>query len=139
MLVFLVVLTSGLHYLVQRLNYKKDLARIERFVSDARSAAWGPKMIPVEGRRKVKVSLGGQARYDEDGNPINGRSIDMVVEGSGDVFIVRTIPLSVWESVLKFRFVGRVVGRPDAARRVRGQRARDRQHVVHCARQLSGP
>ena len=99
MLVFLVVLTSGLHYLVQRLNYQKDLARVERFVRDARSAAWGPKMIPVEGRRKVEVSLGGQARYDEDGNPVNGRSIDMVVEGSGDVYIVRTMLLSVQDVV----------------------------------------
>lgn len=86
---FLVLLTSGLHYLVQRIQYKSDLARVERFVRDARAAAWGPKLVPLEGRRKVRVALGGAARYDEDGNPVNVRTVDMVVDGSGDVFIVR--------------------------------------------------
>ncbi|KAG6857094.1 hypothetical protein H0H87_009655 [Tephrocybe sp. NHM501043] len=74
-LVFLVVLTSGLQLLVQRLNYKKDLERIERFVQQAKAAAWGPKAIPLEGQRKVKVNLGG----GEDG--ASSRWIDMVVEG----------------------------------------------------------
>lgn len=35
----------------------------------------------------MKVNLGGTARYDEDGNMIPGRMVDMVVDGS-DVFIV---------------------------------------------------
>ncbi|TDL29572.1 DnaJ-domain-containing protein [Rickenella mellea] len=84
---FLIILSSGLQYVVQRLNYKNDLARIERFVGEARLAAWGPKMLPLEGRRKVKVNLGGRGYMDEDGNWITGKLIDMVVDG-GDVFIL---------------------------------------------------
>lgn len=52
--VFLTIFTSGLQYLIQRINYKRDLERIERFVGEARAAAWGPKMIPIEGKRKVQ-------------------------------------------------------------------------------------
>ena len=37
--------------------------------------------------RQVKVPLGGSVRYDEDGNLIPGRMVDMVVDGN-DVFIV---------------------------------------------------
>ncbi|KAH7921821.1 DnaJ-domain-containing protein [Leucogyrophana mollusca] len=80
-LVFLTILTSSLQYLVQRLNYTRDLARIEQTIRDARLAAWGQKMEPLQGRRKVKVNLGGGPRVDEDGNYVNGRTIDMVVEG----------------------------------------------------------
>ncbi|KAI0268247.1 DnaJ-domain-containing protein [Gloeopeniophorella convolvens] len=87
-LVFLTILTSGLHYVVQRMNYKRDLARIEHILEQARSTAWGPKMIPLGNRRKVKVNLGGSPRLDEDGNVVNGRSIDMVVESDGEVFMV---------------------------------------------------
>ena len=52
--VFLIILTSGLQYLVQRINYKRDLQRIERIVGKAKAAAWGPKMIPINGKRKVR-------------------------------------------------------------------------------------
>lgn len=52
--VFLIILTSGLQYLVQRINYRRDLKRIERIVGKAKAAAWGPKMIPVNGKRKVR-------------------------------------------------------------------------------------
>lgn len=52
--VFLIILTSGLQFLVQRINYKRDLERIERIVGKAKAAAWGPKMIPVNGKRKVR-------------------------------------------------------------------------------------
>ncbi|KIY74026.1 DnaJ-domain-containing protein [Cylindrobasidium torrendii FP15055 ss-10] len=87
--VFLVLLTSGLQYIVQSMNYKRDLARIERISQDARLAAWGPKLIPIDGQRKVKVNLGGNASRDEDGNVINrGRLIDMVVDQDGTVFFV---------------------------------------------------
>lgn len=79
-LVFLTVLTSSLQYIIQKMNYRKDLERIERIRQDARLAAWGPKMIPVEGQRKVKVNLSG-------GTPGDARSIDMVVEGI-NVFIL---------------------------------------------------
>jgi DnaJ family protein C protein 1 len=87
-LAFLVVLTSGLHYLVMRLNYARDVRRVAQLVDAARLAAWGPKLVPVDGRRKVKVPLSGAARADENGNVFSGRTIDVVVESSGDVFLV---------------------------------------------------
>ncbi|KAH8113263.1 DnaJ-domain-containing protein [Phellopilus nigrolimitatus] len=86
-LVFLVVLTSGVQYVVQGMNYKRDLARIDRFVTEARLAAWGAKMVPLEGKRKVRVNLGGRAYVDGDGNVVPGKQIDMVVENN-DVFIL---------------------------------------------------
>ena len=52
-LVFLVLITSGLQYLVQKMNYNRDLKRIEWIVGQARSAAWGTKLTPVDGQRKV--------------------------------------------------------------------------------------
>ncbi|KAG2116108.1 DnaJ-domain-containing protein [Suillus discolor] len=86
-LVFLTILTSGLQYLVQTLNYKRDLMRIELAIRDARLAAWGPKMEPLQGKRKVKVNLGGGPRQDGDGNIIPGKMLDMVVE-QDNVFIL---------------------------------------------------
>lgn len=53
MLVFLTVLSTGLQYVIRHMNYKRDLARIEHIISQARVAAWGPKMLPAGGRRKV--------------------------------------------------------------------------------------
>ncbi|KAJ4478200.1 DnaJ-domain-containing protein [Lentinula aciculospora] len=79
--IFLIVISSGMQYLIQRSNYQRDLKRVEDVVREARLAAWGPKMVPVEGQRKVKVNLGGRQRYDEDGNLIGGKTIDMVVSG----------------------------------------------------------
>ncbi|KAG2348988.1 DnaJ-domain-containing protein [Suillus weaverae] len=86
-LVFLTVLTSGLQYLVQILNYKRDLRRVELAIQDAKLAAWGPKMEPLQGKRKVKVNLGGGPRQDEDGNVTAGKMLDMVVE-QDNVFIL---------------------------------------------------
>ncbi|KAJ7129576.1 DnaJ domain-containing protein [Mycena epipterygia] len=80
-LVFLVLVTSGFHYIVQHINYRNDLQRIERFVKDAQLAAWGPKLVPIEGQRKVKVNLAGSQRTNE------GRWIDMVVD-SKNVYIL---------------------------------------------------
>ncbi|KAI9448023.1 DnaJ-domain-containing protein [Lactarius indigo] len=88
--IFLTTLTTGLHYIVQHLNFKRDLARIEHIVGQAKLVAWGPKMIPSSSRRKVKVNLGGPPRLDEDGNVILGRSIDVVVESNGDVFMLES-------------------------------------------------
>ncbi|KAH8105868.1 DnaJ-domain-containing protein [Cristinia sonorae] len=85
--VFLVILTSSLQYLVQKLNYRRDLARIDWIIQQARSAAWGAKLIPTDGQRKVKVNLGGPSRLDEDGNTLAGRTVDLVVEGNA-VFMV---------------------------------------------------
>lgn len=52
-LVFLVILTSGLQFLVQKVNYRRDLEKVRQTMRDARLAAWGPKMVPLEGKRKV--------------------------------------------------------------------------------------
>ena len=85
---FLTLLTSGVQYLVQTLNYKKDLERIETFVRQARLAAWGPKMLPLEGARKVRVSR--NAAEAESGGDGGGgaRSLEMLVEGDA-VYLVR--------------------------------------------------
>ncbi|KAF6762257.1 DnaJ domain-containing protein [Ephemerocybe angulata] len=82
---FLIIVTSGLQYMVQGFNYKKDLARIEQITGKAKAAAWGPKMVPIAGKRKVRVNLG-EAR-DEDGNVLDNRWIDMVVNGEDVYFL----------------------------------------------------
>jgi DnaJ family protein C protein 1 len=92
-LIFLVMLTSGLHYMVQKLNYNRDTGRVRELQSAARQAAWGPKLVPMEGRRKVKIPLGPQR---EDGSI--GRTIDVVVEGNGDVFFVGLVQPSCGRS-----------------------------------------
>ncbi|KDR83660.1 hypothetical protein GALMADRAFT_235985 [Galerina marginata CBS 339.88] len=78
--VFLTILTSGLQYVIQRINYRKDLERIDFITGKAKAAAWGPKMIPVNGQRKVRVNLG-DAR-DEDGEVLGTKWLDMIVEDS---------------------------------------------------------
>ena len=83
-IVFLVILSSGVQFMVQNMNYKRDLERIETIIGKAKAAAWGPKMVPLTGQRKVKVNVGGDA-HDEDGYS-NSRWIDMVVDGS-DVYV----------------------------------------------------
>lgn len=59
MLVFLVVLTSGLQYLIQGIKYKQDVVRIEKIVGDAKTAAWGNRNAPLEGQRKVSGTSDG--------------------------------------------------------------------------------
>ncbi|KZW04216.1 hypothetical protein EXIGLDRAFT_758512 [Exidia glandulosa HHB12029] len=140
-LVFLVLVTAGMQHMVQRMNYKRDIARIERFVNEARRQAWGPKLNKVEGRRKVRINLGASpVQYDEDGNEIGGgggggggnRYLEMVVEGD-NVFIVEgdgeLIPLdtsaatyptwkTTWPATLAASLVARVTGKraaPEAA------------------------
>ncbi|KAF8913978.1 hypothetical protein CPB84DRAFT_1669307 [Gymnopilus junonius] len=76
--VFLTILTSGLQLFVQRFNYRKDLERIEFITQKAKAAAWGPKMVPVKGQRKVRVNLG-DAR-DGDGEVYGNKWLEMVVE-----------------------------------------------------------
>lgn len=91
MLVFLTIFTSGLQLLLQKINYKKDLTRIDLITRRARRAAWGNKLIPLTGQRKVRVGLGEE--YDEGGFVDASRSIEMVVEGE-DVYIVSPPDLS---------------------------------------------
>jgi len=76
--VFLTILTSGLQLFIQRFNYKKDLDRIEFITRKAKVAAWGPKMVPVKGQRKVRVNLG--ESHDEDGEVYGNKWLDMVIE-----------------------------------------------------------
>jgi DnaJ family protein C protein 1 len=90
-LVFLTIFTSGLQLLLQKINYKKDLTRIDLITRRARRAAWGNKLIPLTGQRKVRVGLGEE--YDEGGFVDASRSIEMVVEGE-DVYIVSPPDLS---------------------------------------------
>ena len=85
---FLVFLTSLLQYMVQRINHKKDLARIELILVRARKAAWGPKLIPTGGQRKVRVNLGDE--HDEDGDVVGSKFLDMVVDEEG-VFLVSVV------------------------------------------------
>ncbi|KAI4526519.1 DnaJ-domain-containing protein [Schizophyllum commune Loenen D] len=94
-LTFLVILSSAIQYLVQHMTYKSDLARVQRFMRDARAAAWGPSLKPVKGTRKVRVPMGGRVITDE-GFAVN-RNIDMVVD-EDNVYIVRSSPLTSVDS-----------------------------------------
>ncbi|KAF8639839.1 hypothetical protein AX17_001094 [Amanita inopinata Kibby_2008] len=76
--VFLTFFTSTLQYIIQRINYKKDLERVQYIIREARLAAWGPKLVPSTGQRKVKVNL--RSKHDEDGYVDSSRFLDMVVE-----------------------------------------------------------
>jgi DnaJ family protein C protein 1 len=146
-LLFLTILTSGLQYLIQLINYRRDLGRVERIMEDARLAAWGPKMNPVEGKRKVsrvrshifffvesnsfkvKVSLGGR-HIDDEGNIIEGRTIDMVVEGQ-NVYIVSTVfHLRQDDTPAYFSCTARTYRRAPRVRRQRRHSAIPKFHVV---------
>lgn len=39
------------------MNYKRDLGRIQQLTENAKLAAWGPKMIPLDERKKVCICL----------------------------------------------------------------------------------
>jgi len=81
-LVFLAILSSGIQYAIQLINRRRDLQRIERFVRLGKAAAYGPKGIPTEGKRKVRVPL---TELSEEAN--RGRMIDLLVDGS-DVYMI---------------------------------------------------
>ncbi|KDQ20672.1 hypothetical protein BOTBODRAFT_26686 [Botryobasidium botryosum FD-172 SS1] len=73
-LLFLALLTSTLQHVISRMNHKRDLARIDDIARQAKLQAWGPRMVPLEGQRKVRVGLGGHPGQDE-----GGRGIDVLV------------------------------------------------------------
>jgi len=77
-LIFLAVLTSGIQHIIQRYNRTRDLARIERFVRLGKAAAYGPKAVPIEGKRKVRVPVSDIG--DESGGA-RGRMVDLLVDG----------------------------------------------------------
>lgn len=86
---FLTLLTSVLQHVVRSITYKKDLARIELIVRRARSAAWGPKLVPINGQRKVKINLGEE--HDEDGDVVGKKYLNMVVDESGVYLVGSTL------------------------------------------------
>nr|GAT59925.1 predicted protein [Mycena chlorophos] len=81
-IVFLIIATSGFQYAAQHVNSRRDLARIEDIVRQARQVAWGPRMVPVEGQRKVKVNLGGGPESEAP-----ERWISMVVDANNVYFL----------------------------------------------------
>ncbi|KAL1406012.1 hypothetical protein Q8F55_007695 [Vanrija albida] len=70
---FLVLLTAGMHYIVLRLNYARDVRRVAYFQGAARRLARG-----AAGRRRVKVPM-------VEG-VVGGEGLELVVEGE-DVFL----------------------------------------------------
>ncbi|WVR09110.1 hypothetical protein IAU60_006172 [Kwoniella sp. DSM 27419] len=85
-IVFLIALTSGLHYVVLTMNYRKHQRRVDYFVKAARSAAGvlgvtsdattGEQIsVPVQGRRrKVRVPM-------VEGNDSAG-TLELIVSGN---------------------------------------------------------
>jgi hypothetical protein len=66
--VFLTLLTSGLHYVIMRMNHARDTRRVNYFTEAARKAASGAK-----GRRKVRIPMVEGA--------MGGESLELVVDG----------------------------------------------------------
>ncbi|KAF8351380.1 hypothetical protein F5887DRAFT_937177, partial [Amanita rubescens] len=83
--VFLIILTTALQYVIQSINYRSDSQRVQHIIKEARLAAWGTKMVPLAGQRKVKVNLG--VRRNEDDRPEGSKYIDAVVEGDAVYFL----------------------------------------------------
>jgi hypothetical protein len=69
------------------MNYARDLERIRDLVNRAKLAAWGPRMVPVEGTRKVRIPAT-QASGEEMSYGGNTRTIELVVKGDGTVWHV---------------------------------------------------
>lgn len=91
-LIFLALLTSALQNVVHRLNHKKEVERVQRFMLLARKAAWGPKLVKNNGSRKVRVNIAGNPYIDgEEQEYVQGRMIDMLVQGN-EVYLVCTLP-----------------------------------------------
>lgn len=93
---FLAILTSGIQHIIAQYNRKRDLKRIERFVRLGRAAAYGPKGVPIEGKRKVRVPIidGGE----DSGNARAGRMVDLLVDGT-EVFMVSLL-ITLWYEAL---------------------------------------
>ncbi|CUA67809.1 putative J domain-containing protein C2E1P5,03 [Rhizoctonia solani] len=85
-LTFLALLTCILQYFVQKMNYTRDLERVRDLVNRAKLAAWGPRMVPVEGSRKVRIPAT-QVSAEEMSNGMGStRTIELVVKGDGTVW-----------------------------------------------------
>jgi len=69
--------------MVHRLNHKREVERVRRFMLLARKAAWGPKLVRNEGTRKVRVNIAGNASIEgEEQEHVQGRMVDMLVQGN---------------------------------------------------------
>jgi len=87
-LIFLALVTSLLQNVVHRLNYKREVVRVQRFMLLARKAAWGPKLVKNDAPRKVRVNIAGNPYIDgEEQEYVQGRMIDMLVQGN-DVYLI---------------------------------------------------
>lgn len=69
---FLVLLTAGMHYIVMRMNHRRDTARVAYFTAAAQKVARG-----ANGRRKVRVPM------SEGGHEM----LELIVE-DGEVYLV---------------------------------------------------
>ncbi|CAE6474678.1 unnamed protein product [Rhizoctonia solani] len=122
---FIALLTCTLQYFVQKMNYTRDLERVRDLVNRAKLAAWGPRMIPVEGSRKVRIPAK-QVSAEEMSNGMgNTRTIELVVKGDGTVwhntgagdelFDESILPKpafsSTWAPSLAKSLVGKVTGK----------------------------
>jgi DnaJ family protein C protein 1 len=75
---------------VHRLNHKKEVERVQKFMLLARKAAWGPKLVKNDAPRKVRVNIAGNPYIDgEEQEYVQGRMIDMLVHGD-KVYLVST-------------------------------------------------
>ncbi|EJU06169.1 DnaJ-domain-containing protein, partial [Dacryopinax primogenitus] len=86
--IFLIFLSSALQYIVQMMTHRREVDHVRKLVTQARAVAWGPKGTPLDGPRKVRVSLG-------EGEGI--KAVDVLVHGEG-VFLLgnddhETVPL----------------------------------------------
>ncbi|KAM6495810.1 hypothetical protein JOM56_008516 [Amanita muscaria] len=82
---FLITLTSILQYVIQGINYKNDHKRVQHIIQQARLAAWGPKLTPTAGQRKVKVNIG--VLHGEDGFSEGSKFIDAIVDADNVYFL----------------------------------------------------
>ncbi|KAG8746750.1 hypothetical protein FRC10_003733 [Ceratobasidium sp. 414] len=86
-LVFLATLSCALEFQVKRMNYGRDLKRVRDLVGRAKLAAWGPRMVPVEGSRKVRIPATASTGMDgSDGMEQRAKTIEFVVDGDGSVW-----------------------------------------------------
>jgi len=89
-LIFLALLTSLLQSVVHRVNHKREVERVQKFMLLARKAAWGPKLVKNDAPRKVRVNIAGNPYIDgEEQEYVQGRMIDMLVQGD-EVYLVST-------------------------------------------------
>ncbi|KAF8605528.1 DnaJ-domain-containing protein [Ceratobasidium sp. AG-I] len=85
-LTFLTLLTCVLQYFVQRMNYTRDLARVQDLVARAKLAAWGPRLVPVEGSRKVRIPASATGAAEAGAGAGQVRTVELVVDGDGSVW-----------------------------------------------------